>query len=83
MGLQRRFNMGYSRIAPRNCYTGGQSTNCKMNKVVLDMFEQGKTISLYFYYTTDYKGVELDLLGKIKTRYNAKSNYGELPVHLE
>lgn len=83
MGLQRRFNMGYGRIAPRNCYTGGQSTNCKMNKVVLDMFEQGMTISLYFYYTTDYKGVELDLLGKIKTRYNAKSNYGELPVHLE
>lgn len=45
-GLQRRFNAGYGRIAPRNCYLGGQSTNCKMNKVVLSFYVQGKTVSL-------------------------------------
>lgn len=45
-----------------------------MNKVVLSMFEQGKTVSLYFYNTTDHKRVKLDLLGKIKTQYNVKSN---------
>lgn len=73
-GLRQRFNMGYGNISPRNCYVGGQSTNCKMNKVVLGMYEQGKIVSLYFYYTTDYKRVELDLLGNINTMYNEKDN---------
>lgn len=73
-GLRKRFNVGYGNISPRNCYVGGQSTNCKMNKVVLNMYEQGKIVSLYFYYTTDYKRVELDLLGKINTMYNKKDN---------
>ena len=72
--LQRRFNTGYGQIAPRNCFVGGQSTNCKMNKVVLNLFEQGNRIDLYFYETPNYKQVELDLLQKIKTQYNAKDN---------
>ena len=45
-----------------------------MNKVVLNLFEQGKRIDLYFYETPNYKQVELDLLQKIKTQYNAKDN---------
>lgn len=72
--LQKRFNTGYGQIAPRNCYAGGQSTNCKMNKVVLNLFEQGQIVDLYFYETLNYKQVELDLLKKIKTPYNAKDN---------
>ena len=58
-GLQKRFNMGYGNISPRNCYIGGQSTNCKMNKVVFGYYERGKTVSLYFHITTEYKQVEL------------------------
>mgnify|MGYP000954077574 CR=1 FL=1 len=72
--LKRRFNMGYGNISPRNCYIGGQSTNCKMNKVVLSLYEQGKTVGLYFHNTTNHKCVELDLLGKINTPYNVKGN---------
>lgn len=73
-GLKSRFNMGYGRIAPRNCYVGGQSTNCKMNKVVLALYERGEKVSLYFYYTLDFKQIERELLGKIKTPYNVKDN---------
>jgi hypothetical protein len=73
-GLRQRFNMGYGNISPRNCYVGGQSTNCKMNKVVLGHYERGKAVSLYFYNTPDYKKVELDLLGQIYTPYNVKDN---------
>ena len=73
-GLKQRFNSGYGNILPRNCYVGGQSTNCKMNKVVLGHFERGKTVSLYFYQTTDYKRVELELLNRIYTPYNVKDN---------
>jgi len=72
--LRQRFNMGYCNISPRNCYIGGQSTNCKMNKVVLNLYEQGKIVNLYFYNTTDYKRVELDLLRNINTMYNWKDN---------
>ncbi|ESL02563.1 toxin-antitoxin system, antitoxin component, ribbon-helix-helix domain protein [Catonella morbi ATCC 51271] len=72
--LRQRFNAGYGNISPRNCYVGGQSTNCKMNKAVLGLFERGKIVSLYFYQTTDYKRVESELLNKIYTPYNVKDN---------
>ena len=72
--LRRRFNTGYGSISPRNCYKGGQSTNCKMNKLVLDLFEQGKIIDLYFYETKHYKEVEKELLKRINTLYNVKDN---------
>ena len=73
-GLARRFNTGYGVIEPVNCYIGGQSTNCKMNKVVLEQAKTGKYVKLYFYETSEYKAVELELLGKIKTKYNVKDN---------
>ncbi|MDK2903910.1 MAG: hypothetical protein PWP48_217 [Clostridiales bacterium] len=72
--LGQRFNMGYGNISPRNCYAGGQSTNCKMNKVVLDYYERGKTISLYFYQTVEHKRIELELLKQIHPPYNARDN---------
>ena len=74
--LARRFNTGYGSIAPRNCYAGGQSTNCRMNQVVLACFEQGRPIELYFCETRDNKRVELELLNAIHTRYNVKDNTG-------
>lgn len=72
--LKRRFDMGYGIISPRNCFVGGQITNCKMNKVVLEYYKQGKTIDIYFYRTNNYKAVELELLREIKTKYNSKNN---------
>ncbi len=71
-GLKQRFNIGYGIISPRNCYAGGQSTNCKMNKVVLDQYELGKTVNLYFHAATEYKQIELELLRQIRAPYNAK-----------
>lgn len=73
-GLKRRFNLGYGNISPRNCFVGGQSTNCKMNKVVLNLFELGKVVSIYFYKTTNHRHVENELLSKIVTPYNVKNN---------
>ena len=72
--LAERFNNGYGHIAPRNCFIRGQSTNCKMNKVVLAYYESGKTIRLYFCQTAEHKRVELELLNKINTPYNVKDN---------
>ena len=72
--LVRRFNTGYGAIAGINCFEGGQTTNCKMNKLVLDLAKAGKVVKLYFFSTMDYKKVELELLRAINTRYNVKDN---------
>jgi len=72
--LQRRFNLGYGVISPRNCFAGGQSTNCRMNKVVLSQFEAGRIVSLYFLRTEEHKRVELELLRGVTTPYNIKDN---------
>lgn len=66
LDLRQRFNVGYGNIAPRNCYVGGQSTNCKMNKVVMEYYKKGKPVNLYFYATPNYKRVELELLVRIR-----------------
>lgn len=74
VNLVQRFNSGYGYISPRNCYAHGQSTNCKMNKVVMEYYKSGKMIDLYFLQTEDYKQIELDLLHRIHTKYNVKDN---------
>jgi hypothetical protein len=33
--LNDRFNNGYGRISPRNCFDKGQSTNCRINRLIL------------------------------------------------
>ena len=72
--FRKRFNDGYGRIYAYNCYGDGRSTNCKMNKVVLELARTGKYVKLFFCETTDHKAVERELLEKIKTRYNVKDN---------
>lgn len=72
--LAQRFNNGYGKISASNCYIGGTITNCRMNKVLLELFERGKIINLYFYKTRKYKVVELNLLRAISTPYNIKDN---------
>ena len=74
VNLQQRFNTGYGKISPRNCFIYGQTTNCKMNKVVMEYYEQGHPIALYFYETGKYKKVELELLRQLNTKYNVKDN---------
>lgn len=73
--LSNRFNNGYGQISPRNCFAGGQSTNCRMNKVVLEHAEKGRCIDLYFLGTPNHKEVELELLSGLASRYNKKDNW--------
>lgn len=74
VNLAKRFNMGYGNISPRNCFVGGQSTNCKMNKVVMEYYEKCMPIDLYFYETADNKQVELTLLRRYNAKYNVRDN---------
>ena len=72
--LTKRFNTGYGNITGVNCYEGGQTTNCKMNKVVLNLSKEEKNVKLYFFKTVNHKEVELELLRNISTKYNIKDN---------
>lgn len=39
---------GYGAIHPRNCFRGGQSTNCKVNSRVLALHRRGEIPTLWF-----------------------------------
>jgi len=46
--LSVRFNRGYGSIQPRNCFEGGQETNCRINTSILKANKEGDSIELYF-----------------------------------
>lgn len=46
--LASRWNVGYGNISPRNCFTGGQPTNCRINNLILSKFKEGSQVKLYF-----------------------------------
>jgi hypothetical protein len=39
---------GYGGISPRNCYHGGQQTNCRINALILASAKQGGILRLWF-----------------------------------
>lgn len=59
--LSTRFNMGYGNISPRNCFVGGQETNCRINRAILDALKAGSEVTLWFRWTADFKRVEAEL----------------------
>jgi hypothetical protein len=59
--LSARFNNGYGNISPKNCYKGGQETNCRINNLIYASSIKGETLSLFFHETADYKSIEAQL----------------------
>ena len=48
--LQKRWGPnGYGGISPRNCFQGGQPTNCRVNAAILQSANQGRKLQLWFY----------------------------------
>ncbi len=46
--LHKRWAHGYGSISPRNCFKGGQQTNCRVNNLVLKTARGGNLIELWF-----------------------------------
>jgi len=65
-----RHNMGYGIISPRNCFKGGQETNCRLNNLIYKAASAGQQISLWFLHTEDYKPVENKLRVSIVPEWN-------------
>src|SRR5688572_9281851 len=68
--LSARFNAGYGNISPRNCFKGGQETNCRLNSLVYIAAQGGERISLWFFQTVDHKAMEAVLRVTLKAAWN-------------
>jgi len=70
LNLSSRYNMGYGIISPRNCFVGGQETNCRLNNLIYQAANARRKISLWFMQTEDYKAVERKLLESVSPEWN-------------
>lgn len=68
--LSARFNAGYGNISPRNCFKGGQETNCRLNNLVYSSAVAGKRISLWFFATQDHKIMEAAMRSGLRLAWN-------------
>ncbi len=47
--LSSRFNNGYGNISPKNCFKGGQETNCRLNNLVYQAATSGQRVRSGFF----------------------------------
>ena len=70
INLSSRFNMGYGQISPRNCYYGGQHTNCRVNHLILETTKRSKSVGLWFFKTPKRKNIESELIADFHPFWN-------------
>lgn len=69
--LRQRWQ-GYARIQPANCYSGGQSTNCKINNAILLATRKNQTIDLWIRETDESQRLESTLICKFDPPWNGR-----------
>ena len=60
--LYNRYDMGYGNISPRNCFDGGQPTNCRINSNILSAIKSNNSVNLYFLETPNRFKIEHELI---------------------
>ena len=75
--LGKRWSMGYGNISPRKCYMKGQSTNCRVNNLILQAYKTGNRIRLLFHETDNRFEVERKLIADINPEWNI--SFGRKP----
>lgn len=68
--FRNRFNNGYGRISPKNCYIDGQSTNCKINSLVNQHSGAIKVFVLPMNDEYQIVSLEKELIQKYKPEWN-------------
>jgi hypothetical protein len=63
---------GYGYIAPRNCHSDGQATNCKVNALVLASAKADRSIAVWFHRTPRDKAIEAELLQRLRPPWNGR-----------
>ena len=60
----------FGAIHPKNCYVGGQSTNCKINALVLKSTKASQRLDLFFLETEDRHAIEAWLIEELHPPWN-------------
>jgi hypothetical protein len=73
--LEIRWGMtGYGGISPRNCYQGGQQTNCRINNLIYRETKVGVELRLWFHLLKGDKqkrlAVEKRLIAALQPTWN-------------
>ncbi|MBZ0212790.1 MAG: GIY-YIG nuclease family protein [Nitrospirae bacterium] len=68
--VRKRFTMGYGNISPKNCYEGGQQTNCRINQLVLGSASAGSDIRILVHLCDDQAELEQRLIAHLKPAWN-------------
>jgi len=68
-----RYSMGYGNISPRNCFDGGQPTNCRINSHILSSIKENKSVKLYFLETKNRFKIEYELIQSQHPPWNKTS----------
>lgn len=69
----KRYNMGYGNISPRNCFDGGQPTNCRINSSILSSIKSNNSVNLYFLETEERFKIEYELIQSQRPLWNKTS----------
>ena len=72
--VQKRWGRpGYSVIDPRNCYRGGQSTNCRINHLIGEALIRGEDLMLWTHVTPTPDAIERELWTALRPPWNVQS----------
>lgn len=74
INLSARYNSGYGNISPRNCFKGGQETNCRLNAQIFHEAQRGRRVELWFHATRAHKELEKHLLSLRAYEWNLGRN---------
>ena len=70
--IRNRWQMGYASIQPRNCFQNGQSTNCRLNRLIYAAILANRKLELYVLATTDYERIEKNLIATLQPTWNVQ-----------
>jgi hypothetical protein len=63
---------GYGAIQPRNCFEGGQSTNCFVNHAVLESVRSRRAVGVWFRETADGPAIEARMIAALQPPWNGE-----------
>lgn len=70
INLGSLINNGIGRISPSACYVNGQSTNCRINSLILDEIINKNVITLVLFQTNESASFKSELINERKPIWN-------------
>ena len=70
--IRNRWHMGYASIQPRNCFAGGQSTDCRINNLIYRATADGRYLNLYVYVSPEFDAIERELIAIYQPKWNVQ-----------